>query len=78
MGVEKHNTKYPIPYRFLRLKVLKNRNGQPNVRTALYFDGAVNFIKELPKADDMKESHYQKIENRQVKPNSENTDKQTA
>ena len=63
---------------YRNLKVLKNRNGQPNVRTALYFDGAVNFIKELPKADDMKESHYQKIENRQVKPNSENTDKQTA
>lgn len=42
-------TKWQDNYR--SLKILKNRNGQSNVRTHLYFNGACNYWKELPKAD---------------------------
>lgn len=34
------------------LKILKNRNGQSNVRTHLYFNGACNYFQELPKAEE--------------------------
>lgn len=37
---------------FRSLIILKNRIGIPNHKLALYFDGAVNRFKELPKADE--------------------------
>lgn len=38
---------------FRMLKIIKDRNGQPGIRMPLYFDGAIDFFHELPKADEM-------------------------
>lgn len=35
--------------------ILKCRDGSPDLRVGLYFDGAVNYFKELPKAIDMED-----------------------
>ena len=51
---------------FRRLSVEFDRNGNA-CDTALYFDGAVNFFKELPKPEDISESLYGQLENRQIK-----------
>lgn len=40
------------------LKVLKARDGTPNSRIGLFFDGAINLFEELPPAADMKPEHY--------------------
>lgn len=52
-------------YRYMN--IFKNRYGAPNVGVGLYFDGAVNFFKELPRKDEINGSHYEMIKNR--KPN---------
>lgn len=52
-------------YRYIN--IFKNRYGTSNVGVGLYFDGAVNFFKELPKSDQINSSHYEMIKNR--KPN---------
>ena len=38
---------------FRMLKIIKDRDGIPNVKMPLYFDGAIDFFHELPKADEM-------------------------
>lgn len=52
-------------YRYINL--FKGRWGMDNVGVGLYFDGAVNFFKELKKADQMNSFDYEMIKNR--KPN---------
>ena len=49
------------------LKILKNREGISNVRVGLYFDGAVNYFKELRPAIAMTSNDYENIKNRKVK-----------
>jgi len=52
-------TKLRDNYRFIQ--VLKDRYGEPNIATHLYFNGAVGFFKELPKAEDMTLDIYNNI-----------------
>ena len=51
------------------LEVLLNRSGQSNGVVALYFDGAVNYFEELPKADDQIALNkvYKQIQSRKSK-----------
>lgn len=49
------------------LKILKNREGISNVRVGLYFDGAVNYFKELKPAKDMTQKDYELIQQRKFK-----------
>lgn len=46
-------------YRFLQ--IIKNRHGIANIGTHLYFNGAVNYFKELLRADQMTEEIYSNI-----------------
>jgi hypothetical protein len=39
--------------------ILKSRDGSPDLRTGLFFDGATNFFKELPKVQQMQDSDYE-------------------
>lgn len=43
------------------LMVLKNRDGTPNARLGLYFDGGVNYFKQLPRAEEITEQVYKKF-----------------
>ncbi len=43
------------------LSVLKMRDGMPNTRIGLFFDGAVNYIQELPKKTDMNVNIYNEL-----------------
>ena len=43
------------------LSVLKSRDGVPNMRLGLYFDGAVNYLAELPPAKEMTKADYDKV-----------------
>ncbi len=43
------------------LSILKSRDGMPNKRLALFFDGATNYFSELPKKADMTRKHYDKV-----------------
>lgn len=43
------------------LSVLKSRDGEPNKRLGLFFDGATNYIAELPPPDKMTKKDYQKV-----------------
>ena len=50
------------------LEVLINRGGSPGGIIALYFDGAVNYFSELPRADDPKiQSVYKSLQGIRVK-----------
>ena len=49
------------------LKILKNREGISNVRVGLYFDGAVNYFKELPPAVEMNNKRYLNAQLRNIK-----------
>lgn len=50
------------------LEVLINRGGSPGGIVALYFDGAVNYFSELPRADDPKiQSVYKSLQDMRVK-----------
>lgn len=40
------------------LSVLKMRDGMPNTRIGLFFDGAINYLEELPKKQDMNPAKY--------------------
>lgn len=47
---------------FRMLMILKSRDGESNVRIPLYFDGAVNYFRELPKSNDPKMAQvYEKV-----------------
>lgn len=52
---------------YRNVNIFKNRYGISNVNVGLYFDGAVNFFRELPRADLMNSSTYDRI--KQKKPN---------
>lgn len=48
---------------FRMLMILKSRDGESNVRIPLYFDGAVNYFRELPKSNDPQMSQvYKKVD----------------
>ena len=57
-------TKLRDSYR--ELSVILNRNGGVGV-TDLYFDGAVNYFKELPEAKDMTSELYSQLQSRNIK-----------
>lgn len=53
-NIEQHNG-YDITFfrdRYRSMSILKDRDGIANKKLPLFFDGAVDFFKELPKADD--------------------------
>ena len=53
-GITEHNG-YDIGFfkdRYRSLTILKDRDGVSNKKVPLFFDGAVDFFKELPRADD--------------------------
>lgn len=43
------------------LSVLKMRDGMPNTRIGLFFDGAVNYLQQLPKKDEMNPAYYTQL-----------------
>lgn len=49
---------------YRNLSIFKNRFGVSNVNMGLYFDGAVNYFKELPRKDSINSSHYEMIKKR--------------
>ena len=49
--------------KFRTAEVLKNRLGKGYVEVPLFFNGAVNNLKELPKVEEMNESIYKMIDN---------------
>ena len=65
-GIKKHRG-YDInrlKNKYRSIKFLKDRNnGLINFYIGTYFNGASNYFEELPKADEMKETDYQKIIN---------------
>lgn len=71
---QKHEIKTYRGYNILEMgdnyrnvNIFKNRFGMSNVNVGLYFDGAVNFFKELPKSDNINSNIYENI--RAKKPN---------
>lgn len=53
-SIEKHNG-YDVSFfrdRYRSMSILKDRDGTANKKLPLFFNGAVDFFKELPKADD--------------------------
>lgn len=52
---------------FRYVNIFKNRYGVSNIGIGMYFDGAINYFKELPRVDQMNSSHYDMIKCR--KPN---------
>lgn len=46
---------------YRNFSIFKNRFGVSNVNVGMYFDGAVNYFKELPKKDDVNSNHYEMI-----------------
>lgn len=49
------------------INIFKGRYSVSNLGVGLYFDGAVDYFKELPRSDQINSSHYEMIKNR--KPN---------
>lgn len=49
---------------YRNLNIFKNRFGIQNVNIGMYFDGAVNYFKELLKADQINQNHYNYIKQR--------------
>lgn len=43
------------------LSFLKQRDSETNLRLGVFFDGASNYIAELPQAGDMERKHYDKV-----------------
>ena len=71
---QKHNIKTDGGYNVFEMRdayrsinIFKGRYGSSNLNVGLYFDGAINFFKELPRSDQINSSHYEMIKNR--KPN---------
>lgn len=52
---------------YRNLSIFKNRFGSSNINVGLYFDGAVNYFRELPKSDNMTSTSYDMVKKR--KPN---------
>lgn len=52
---------------YRNLSIFKQRFGVSNINLGMYFDGAVNYFKELPRNSDIGNTHYELIKNR--KPN---------
>lgn len=48
---------------YRNLSIIRQRNGISGVNVGLYFNGASNYFKELPKGIEMQEQHYQAILN---------------
>lgn len=46
---------------YRNFSIFKNRFGKSNVNVGMYFDGAINIFKELPKKEDINVSHYEMI-----------------
>lgn len=46
---------------YRNLSIIRQRNGESGINVGLYFNGACNFFKELPRAQDMTEEIYSKI-----------------
>lgn len=68
---QKHDIKTYRGYNVLEMgdayrsvSVFKNRYGVSNVNIGMYFDGAVNYFKELPKAESMIPSTYEAVKKR--------------
>lgn len=68
---QKHEIKNYRGYDILTMRdayrsfnVFKNRYGQSDLKLGLYFDGAVGFFKELPKAEGMTSDIYESIKKR--------------
>ncbi len=54
-GIDSHNG-YDVSHlrdRYRSMSILKDRDGVANKKLPLFFDGAVDFFKELPRADDI-------------------------
>lgn len=49
---------------YRNLNIFKNRFGIQNVNAGVYFDGAVNYFKELPRVDQIQPDHYASIKQR--------------
>lgn len=71
---QKHEIKQDRGYNIFEMRdayrsvnLFKSRYGSSNLGIGLYFDGAVNYFKELPRSDQINSSHYEMIKNR--KPN---------
>lgn len=47
---------------YRNLSIIRQRNGESGVNVGLYFNGACNYFKELPRGDQMRETDYQWIE----------------
>ena len=56
---------------FRCLEIVLNRSGESNAICPLYFNGAINFYKELPRPSDSIgiERIYREIENKKLKAN---------
>lgn len=52
---------------YRNLNIFKNRFGIQNVNLGMYFDGAVNYFKELVKVDEMNDGIYARIKQRDPK-----------
>lgn len=52
---------------YRNINIFKNRFGFQNVNIGMYFDGAVNYFKELPRADEINSTHYSHIKQRDPK-----------
>lgn len=50
------------------LIILKSNLSPTNIEIPFYFDGCCSFVKELPKANQLQEEHYKKIETKTVLP----------
>lgn len=71
MGIfqpQKHDIKVYKGYQVIEmqdnyrsLSIFKNRFGESNVNVGMYFDGGVNYFRELPKADAMNTAMYEAI-----------------
>lgn len=68
---QKHDIKSYRGYNVLEMgdsyrnvSVFKNRYGISNVNIGMYFDGAVNYFKELPKSDNINPTHYEMMKKR--------------
>lgn len=47
---------------YRNLSIIRQRNGESGINVGLYFNGACNYFQELPRASDMTEEHYLRIE----------------
>ena len=48
------------------LSILKNREGRSNLKLGIYFDGKVNYFKEMPILKDVTDEIYEKLTRRKL------------